>query len=244
MNAGLDDHLGYEKGDSAGKFGANERNGSSPKTVRTDVGDLRIDVPRDREGTFMLALANPVRSFAALLVPRKDKPRLAAWIAAAREADLPHVHSFVRGIELEIDAVTAAIVLHHHNERTEGVNTKTKLLKRQMSGKNHNDRPGTTVGSIDNMRAGLTRLTLDLASPLFIGMGEESSRMGRPRPFVPETMSGVSSRTACLLQDRDTAYVGCHRRVVDHSHAEEPGVNINLLPVGPTGCRPQVPLWR
>lgn len=52
LNAELDDHLGYEKGDSAAKFGSNERNGSSPKTVRTDVGEVRIDVPRDREGTF------------------------------------------------------------------------------------------------------------------------------------------------------------------------------------------------
>ena len=52
LNAELDDHLGYEKGDLVGKFGSNERNGSSPKTVRTDVGEVRIDVPRDREGTF------------------------------------------------------------------------------------------------------------------------------------------------------------------------------------------------
>ncbi|GAB3512512.1 IS256 family transposase [Amycolatopsis cihanbeyliensis] len=52
LNAELDDHLGYAKGDVAGKFGGNERNGSSSKTVRTDVGDVRIDVPRDRQGTF------------------------------------------------------------------------------------------------------------------------------------------------------------------------------------------------
>jgi transposase-like protein len=52
LNAELDDHLGYEKGDTFGKFGSNERNGTSPKTVRTDVGDVGIDVPRDREGTF------------------------------------------------------------------------------------------------------------------------------------------------------------------------------------------------
>jgi transposase-like protein len=52
LNAELDDHLGYEKGDTFGKFGSNERNGTSPKTVRTDVGEVRIDVPRDREGTF------------------------------------------------------------------------------------------------------------------------------------------------------------------------------------------------
>lgn len=52
LNAELDDHLGYEKGDLQGKFGPNERNGTSSKTVRTDVGEVRLDVPRDREGTF------------------------------------------------------------------------------------------------------------------------------------------------------------------------------------------------
>ena len=52
LNAELVDHLGYEKGDSASKFGSNERNGSSAKTVRTDMGEVRIEVPRDRKGTF------------------------------------------------------------------------------------------------------------------------------------------------------------------------------------------------
>ncbi|MEV5721984.1 hypothetical protein AB0L41_49770 [Amycolatopsis mediterranei] len=42
------------------------------------------------------------------------------------------MHSFARGIDQDIDAVTAAITLEHHNRRTEGVNTKTKLIKRQM----------------------------------------------------------------------------------------------------------------
>jgi transposase len=84
----------------------------------------------------MTALAGVVRSFAALLVPHKDNVgRLTAWTTAAREADLPHVHSFVRGIDQDIDAVTAAITLDHHNGRTEGVNTKTKLIKRQMFGR-------------------------------------------------------------------------------------------------------------
>ncbi|MFL6123861.1 transposase [Actinophytocola sp.] len=59
----------------------------------------------------------------ALLAPRKDNPaRLAEWTAATHETDLPHVHSFVRGIAQDIDAITAAITLHHHNGRTEGVN--------------------------------------------------------------------------------------------------------------------------
>ncbi len=30
----------------------NERNGSSAKTVRTEIGQVRLDVPRDRAGTF------------------------------------------------------------------------------------------------------------------------------------------------------------------------------------------------
>ncbi|MGX7829655.1 transposase [Actinokineospora sp. 24-640] len=84
----------------------------------------------------MTALAGVVGSFAALLIPHQDNPaRLAAWSATARKADLPHVHSFARGIDQDHDAVTAAITLAHHNGRTEGVNTKTKLLKRQMYGR-------------------------------------------------------------------------------------------------------------
>lgn len=84
----------------------------------------------------MSALASVVRSFAALLTPHRDNPaRLAAWTTATREADLPHMHSFARGVDQDIDAVTAAITLDHHNGRTEGVNTKTKLIKRQMYGR-------------------------------------------------------------------------------------------------------------
>jgi putative transposase len=46
------EHLGYEKGDSAGRGSPNSRNGTTPKTLATEVGDVRLDVPRDRAGTF------------------------------------------------------------------------------------------------------------------------------------------------------------------------------------------------
>jgi transposase len=46
-----------------------------------------------------------------------------------------HVHSFTRGLDLDIQAATAALTLPHHNGRTEGVNTKTKMIKRQMYGR-------------------------------------------------------------------------------------------------------------
>jgi putative transposase len=45
-------HLGYERGDPAGRGTPNSRNGSTAKTVATEVGDIRLDVPRDRAGTF------------------------------------------------------------------------------------------------------------------------------------------------------------------------------------------------
>jgi putative transposase len=52
LNAELDEHLGYAKGDPADRGNGNQRNGRSQKTVHTDVGSVRIDVPRDRNGEF------------------------------------------------------------------------------------------------------------------------------------------------------------------------------------------------
>lgn len=48
----LTDHIGYEAGDPAGRGSGNNRNGSSPKTVLTEIGAVDLDIPRDRNGTF------------------------------------------------------------------------------------------------------------------------------------------------------------------------------------------------
>lgn len=48
----LTEHLGYEKGDPAGRGSPNSRNATTPKTVASEVGDVRLDVPRDRMGSF------------------------------------------------------------------------------------------------------------------------------------------------------------------------------------------------
>lgn len=52
LQAELTEHLGYEKGDPAGRGSPNSRNGSTPKTVATEVGDVALATPRDRVGTF------------------------------------------------------------------------------------------------------------------------------------------------------------------------------------------------
>jgi len=52
LGAELTDHLGYEKGDPAGRGSGNSRNGTSAKTILSEDGELMIEVPRDRAGSF------------------------------------------------------------------------------------------------------------------------------------------------------------------------------------------------
>ena len=52
LGAELSEHLGYEKGDPAGRGSGNSRNGSSAKTILTDDGEIEIAIPRDRAGSF------------------------------------------------------------------------------------------------------------------------------------------------------------------------------------------------
>jgi len=48
----LDDHLGYEKNDPAGRNGGNSRNGHRVKTVLADTGPVELAVPGDRDSSF------------------------------------------------------------------------------------------------------------------------------------------------------------------------------------------------
>ena len=48
----LTHHLGYEKHDPAGYKSGNSRNGKSRKTLKGDFGEMEVEVPRDRNGTF------------------------------------------------------------------------------------------------------------------------------------------------------------------------------------------------
>ena len=50
LKAEMDAHLGYQRGDVP--ITNNVRNGYSTKTLKTNKGDVTIDVPRDRRSTF------------------------------------------------------------------------------------------------------------------------------------------------------------------------------------------------
>jgi transposase-like protein len=62
LGAELSHHLGYRPGATKPEDANNHRNGASGKTVLTEDGPLRIDVPRDREG-----------SFEPVLIPKHDR---------------------------------------------------------------------------------------------------------------------------------------------------------------------------
>ncbi|GED90804.1 hypothetical protein TNCT6_78890 [Streptomyces sp. 6-11-2] len=61
--------------------------------------------------------------------------KLTEWITTARPIDLPHPRSFTNGPEIDRSAVNAGLTLPYHNGRTEGVNTRTKRITRQMHGR-------------------------------------------------------------------------------------------------------------
>lgn len=48
----MSDHLGYERHATEGRGSGNNRNGTTPKTVTTEIGKVDLRVPRDRNATF------------------------------------------------------------------------------------------------------------------------------------------------------------------------------------------------
>ncbi|MFD8708498.1 ISL3 family transposase [Kitasatospora sp. NPDC059648] len=84
----------------------------------------------------MAELARLASEFAQLLTPEPgNDAKLTDWITTVRAADLPHLHSFANGLELDRAAVDAGLTLPYSNGRTEGVNTRTKRIMRQMHGR-------------------------------------------------------------------------------------------------------------
>lgn len=52
LSAELENHLGYPRHASIGHHSGNSRNGSSPKILKRNHGEVQIETPRDRLGSF------------------------------------------------------------------------------------------------------------------------------------------------------------------------------------------------
>jgi transposase len=99
---------------------------ASPRLLLTRPENLR-DCPE------MTELAALIGEFAQPLTPAEgNDTKLTDRITTVRAADLP---PFANGLELDRAAVDAGLTLPYHNGRTEGVNTRTKKIMRQMHGR-------------------------------------------------------------------------------------------------------------
>ncbi|WP_228001291.1 ISL3 family transposase [Nocardia australiensis] len=99
-----------------------------PDARRAHLDELLAACPE------MTALAEVVREFAQLMTDRRGAD-IDAWIKQVREAGLVELEPFLTGLDQDHDAVVAGLTPPHSNGPTEGVNTKTKLIKRQMYGR-------------------------------------------------------------------------------------------------------------
>jgi putative transposase len=102
LAAELGEHLGYDRHDPAGRGSGNSRNGTSPKTVQTEIGPVALDVPRDRAGTF-----SPV------LVPKGERRLgglsdviISLYAGGMTVRDICHHLPRVYGTELSPDTVS------------------------------------------------------------------------------------------------------------------------------------------
>jgi putative transposase len=53
LQAEMTEHLGYEKHAATGRGSGNSRNGKSDKTLKSEAGEMAVEIPRDRNGTFV-----------------------------------------------------------------------------------------------------------------------------------------------------------------------------------------------
>jgi hypothetical protein len=80
------------------------------------------------------AASDQVRAFAAMIteLTGQDLPQ---WMATAREAGLPGIASFAKGLQQDLDAVTNGLTMNWSSGPVEGRVNHIKMVKRQMFGR-------------------------------------------------------------------------------------------------------------
>ena len=105
LNVELSDHLGYDKGDPDAKLFPNSRNGTTPKTVATEVGDVALNVPRDRDGTFSpMLVPKGARRLGGL-----DEMIISLYAGGMTIRDIEHHLATTIGTELSHETISNVI---------------------------------------------------------------------------------------------------------------------------------------
>lgn len=109
LGAELTTHLGYERHDPKGRNSGNSRNGSGKKTVKSQSGELALEVPRDRNGTFEPVLVpkrkRRIGNFDDLIISLYTRGMTTTEI----QEHLQHIYGVELSIEL-ISSITDAVM--------------------------------------------------------------------------------------------------------------------------------------
>ncbi|MGW4772619.1 transposase [Nocardia sp. NPDC004278] len=122
------------------------RTAPKPPSVRRVVSWIMSDPARldsnDRQRLDAILTASPeltdlvghVRTFATMMGQLRGR-ELERWMTAVSADDLPALHSFVRGLRRDFDAVTAGLTLPWSSGPVAGHVNRIKMIKRQMFGR-------------------------------------------------------------------------------------------------------------
>ena len=98
----MDSHLGYQNNERGEKQSTNRRNGYTQKTLKTTTGDVPIQVPRDRDGSFEpVVVPKRKRDVSAI----EDKV-LAMYAKGMSQRDIAETIEDIYGFEISHDTVS------------------------------------------------------------------------------------------------------------------------------------------
>jgi putative transposase len=102
LGAELTEHLGYPPGQAPPGGAGNHRNGSTPKTVKTELGPVAIKTPRDRDGSFDPQLVAKRQTRLAGL----DDRILGLYAGGMSVRDIESHLSDLYGVEIKRDTIS------------------------------------------------------------------------------------------------------------------------------------------
>ena len=105
LDVELTERVGYERGDPDASMFANSRNGTYPKTVATEIGDVELAVPRDRNGTFTPMLVPK----GARRLDGLDAMIISLYAGGMTVRDIGHHLASTIGTELSHDTISKIV---------------------------------------------------------------------------------------------------------------------------------------
>ena len=98
----MNSHLGYENNDKSEKQTQNRRNGYISKNVKTSMGEMTIDVPRDRDGSFEPQIVPKRRKHISDI----DKKVLSMYAKGMSQRDISNTIEDIYGFKISHDTIS------------------------------------------------------------------------------------------------------------------------------------------